>query len=245
VTQSGVQTHLEWADNTAPSSTGQWLYSVSYASTNSDPSHYCVNNDALCKTVMSRSLCSKFTTYATAAGTTRNILQSIRHEIFYKIHTTCATKQQLYDAAPVVKQLRDALQVQLIFHYLALILGSILTLAKIGRDYVGMDDFSEHDDREQVQYARVNYGFDVVMKIAKLSTIIVSVIAVGKAGDAFQNAAACTDKTSASQGFVTLDETIKEIAANTVTNIVLEVLVGLFLAFNAISTLFQRWLNAG
>jgi len=64
-----------------------------------------------------------------------------------------------------VKQLRDALQVQLIFHYLALIIGTVLTLLKIMRDYGGMDDHSSWDDEEQVQCAQYNYCFDFIMKI--------------------------------------------------------------------------------
>ena len=184
---------------------------------------------------MSRSLCDKFSAYGTAVGTTRSIHQSIRNEIFYKIDKKCASKQQLYDAGPVVRQLRDALHVQLIFHYLALILGSILTLCKIGRDYVGMDDFSATDDEEQIQYARVNYGFDVIMKIAKISCIIVSALAVNKAGDAFRNAQECTDKISASQGFATLDASIKEIEENMVANICIEVLMAVILVVSIYS----------
>ena len=85
VSNTGVQPLLEWADNIAPSSTGQWLYTVNYAATNADARTYCTANDELCRTLMPRTLCNKFHTYATAAGTTRNMIQTIRNEIFYKI----------------------------------------------------------------------------------------------------------------------------------------------------------------
>ena len=92
-----------------------------------------------------------------------------------------------------------------------------------------MDDLSEDDDEEQVCFAQVNYGFDFLMKIAKVACIIASFVAVGKAGAAFRNADKCTDPTSAQMGFAQLDTTIKEIESNSVANICIEIVMLLFL----------------
>lgn len=225
--------HLSWTDNDAPEgTTGQYIYGVNSGSMNADSSTYCASGDALCSTVMTRTTCAKYSEYATAAGNTHDVVQSARAEIYYKIHEDCATKKQLFDAAPVIRMLRDAIRAQLICHYIAVIAGFIFSCIVIYRDYVGMNNHSIHDDNEQVFYHRLDSGFDVAMKTAKIVTIIISFIACKAAGSVFSHAETCTDKISAGQGFHLLDSTIKHVLNNTITNTCIEFVMLAFLIFS-------------
>jgi len=223
---------LKWSNNQAPfSTTGKYLYGVSTLSTTS--STYCKTNDNLCSTIMDRSTCDKMQTYATAAGSTQKAVQGYRPEIFYKIASECATKQELYDASPVIKQLLDATQAQLIIYYIVVIVGFLLQCIIIWRDFKGMHDSSEEDDAWQVIYHRWGYGFDFGGKVGKVICIAISFLAVAKANKVFHNADQCTDALSAGEGFAFIASTIDTVAANTVTNVILEGLLLLFVVYCA------------
>jgi len=157
-------------------------------------------------------------------------------EIFYKVDPSlCATKQELWDVAPEIAQLKDAVEAQLIMQYIAFFGGFCLTLGAAYRDKIGENDTSEEDDSQQTMGHRLSYGFDFLLKVGKVIALSIAWVSVAHNDAVFGNAAACTDPTTASQGFAALADTVHKVQSNTVQNFVAEGLMMLMTCYSCYS----------